>query len=137
MKPERNARTIAGLIYLILALMWSAIIAILISGAGTARLLGALNSNSDSRFVVLTLGAYAAISLLLSLLLLAKRSYHKRSLTMILVLALAPMIIAPFVATDLFGAIIYLIPYLFTYRFYRDYPVAPKTRGNVVKLKRT
>lgn len=128
---NHSARSIVGFIYLILALMWTTIILILVSGAGTAKLLGAFRDNADSW------GAYALISLLLGCLLLSKRLYRKQALKIILILALVPMIAAPFVATDFFGAIIYLIPYLFVYRFYKDDSPAPQLSDKVVKFKRT
>ena len=127
MEEKSIARQTAGSIYLVLAVMWGAIIVIMAS-MGSSGLSGILQGKADSFGVIfITLCAYMLLSLLLAFLLLAKLSFRARTLKIILGLALLPLFAAPFSATDLFGAIVYLIPYFFTYKFYKEYKPAAET----------
>lgn len=121
MEEKSVARQTAGIIYLVLAVMWAAIVVIM-ANMGSLEVSRILQGNADSFDIIfITLGAYVALSLLLAFLLLGKFSFRARTLKIILGLALLPLLAAPFSAVDLFGAIVYLIPYFFTYKFYKEY----------------
>lgn len=136
MEQPSIARRTAGSIYLVLALMWGVLIAIMATSIGSSKLGGILRGDIDSsHFIFLTLSVYILVSLLLAFLLLAKRSFRPHALKIILGLALLPIVLAPFVATDLFAAIVYLIPYFFTYRFYKEYKPASGAARHLRRVK--
>jgi hypothetical protein len=136
MEERSVARHTAGIIYLALAVMWTAIIAIM-ANIGSIGLSGILGGKPDSFAIIfITLCVYLVVSLLLAFLLLANFSFRARTLKLILALALLPLLAAPFSATDLFGAIVYLIPYFFTYKFYKEYqPVTETVKRHLRVIK--
>ena len=129
MKQLFTPRYTAGMIYLVLALMWGAILAILVSGIGPDKLAEILQGGTNSaRFVFITLAVYTLLSLILAILLLGKFTFRAGTLKIILGLAFTLVVVAPFImATDLFATIVYLIPFFFTYTFYKEYKPATKT----------
>lgn len=136
MEKKSIARQTAGRIYLVLAVMWGAIVVIM-AGMKSSGLSEILHGKIDSFGIIfITLCTYMLLSLLLAFLLLGKFSFHVRTLKIILGLALLPLLAAPFSAPDFFGAIVHLIPYFFTYKFYKEYrPVAPIVQHHLRVIK--
>ncbi len=135
MKEKSVARKTAGAIYLIMAIMWSAIIAIM-TGMNSFDFAAIFKGRIDSFDIIfLTLCVYTLLSLLLAYLLLTNFTFHARTLKMTLALAFVPLLAAPFSAPDFFGAVVYLIPYLFVYKFYKECKPGTPSFGNLRRIK--
>lgn len=137
MNQTFTPRYTAGAIYLVLTLMWGAILAALLGGMGTDKLTELFQSGTDSgRFVVITLATYTLFSLVLAILLLGKFSLRSGTLKCMLALAFTLTVVAPFImATDLFATIVHLIPFCFVCKFYKEYQPATQAVKHLRVIK--
>lgn len=129
------ARRTAGAIYVILALLWAAIFALLAINMLPLNTTRFSVGTDSSTFILVTLGVYSVLSGVMAGLLLSRLSFQPLVRKAILGLAILPMPFALFLPIDLLGAVLHLVPFFFVFKFYKDYR-PPSPAAEVRQLRR-